>query len=64
MYDNDGIDFDVVYMNLQKAIPDKEPMWYALHIQGVWCRGKRGKCYAGNRDACHKCDYYDGRGSN
>ena len=64
MYDKDGIDFDVVYTNLRKAIPDKHPMWYALHIVGLWCKGKKGRCYSGNTDACYKCPYYNGRGCN
>ena len=64
MIEHDEIDFDVVYMNLSKAIPNKEPMWYALHVHGVWCKGKRGRCYAGNKGACYKCKSYNGFGCN
>ena len=64
MNDDYEFDFDLAYTNMKKAIPNKEPMWYYLHIKGVWCKGKHGRCYAGNKDACSKCKCYDGRGSN
>lgn len=60
----DEYEFASRMLQLEKATGEKHPMWYALHIHGVWCRGKHARCYAGNTDACHKCQYYDGRGVN
>lgn len=39
-------------------------MFYLLRTHGVWCRGKRGRCYAGGVLSCYGCPYYDGRGVN
>ena len=57
-------DFASIYSILEQDHPDKEPMYYCLNIYGVWCKGKHARCYAGERFACSKCDFYDGRGSN
>ena len=43
---------------------DKPEMWYALHLDGVWCRGCKSRCYKGEKDACKKCKYYNKKGVN
>ena len=57
-------DYATVYGILETQSPDKHPMWYGLHLYGVWCKGKHGRCYKGDANACVKCEFYDGRGSN
>lgn len=52
-----------------KQVTDKikevtEDMAAMLYIHGVWCRGKRGRCYAFGVDSCYTCPHYDGRGVN
>lgn len=41
----------------------KLDMWYILHEEGVWCRGRRARCYKGNQNACKKCKYYNKKGT-
>lgn len=43
---------------------NKPEMWYILHEEGVWCRGRKARCYKGNQNACKKCKYYNKKGVN
>lgn len=57
-------EYDAVLICLSQVVPDKSWMWYALTYYGVWCKGKKARCFEGDAKACQSCEYYNGRGSN
>lgn len=57
-------EYEIREESIRKAILDKPAMWYALHLVGVWCKGKKARCYMGNEDACSKCKFKNNKGCN